>query len=209
MKLPVGAGKWIGVPLVATLAATWRIRIVGGEHERTARAAGRGALYVIWHETLLPLTWIHRTRGDITMLVSATRDGDYLMAFGGALGYRAVRGATGQDGLQALREITTELRAGGVVAIAPDGPLGPRRVLKPGVLVAAQRTGAMILPLHATTDRAWRFDSWDRFLVPQPFAELTVRYAEPFVVAPGDAGLEAGTERLAAALAGLSREDIA
>jgi hypothetical protein len=209
VKLPVGTGKWLGVPLVAALAATWRVRIVGGEYERAARAPGRGALYIIWHETLLPLTWIHRTRGDITMLVSATIDGDYLMAFGGALGYRAVRGATGQDGLQALREVTGVLRAGGVVAIAPDGPLGPRRVLKPGALVAAQRTGAMILPLHATVDRAWRFDSWDRFMVPRPFAEVTVRYAEPFVVGQGEAGLDAGTERLAAALAALSREDIA
>lgn len=209
MRLPVGAGKWLGVPLVAALAATWRIRTVGGEHEQAARRDGRGALYVIWHETLLPLTWVHRTRGDITMLVSATIDGDYLMAFGGALGYRAVRGATGQDGLQALREVTGVLRRGGVVAIAPDGPLGPRRVLKPGALVAAQRTGAMILPLHASVDRAWRFGSWDHFMVPRPFAEVTVRYAEPFAVAPGEAGLEAGTERLAAALAGLTREDIA
>lgn len=203
----MSAGKWLGVPLVTALAATWRVQVKGGEHERTARANRRGCLYVIWHETLLPLTWIHRTRGDITMLVSATIDGDYLMAFGGALGYRAVRGATGQDGVHALKEVTGILRDGHPVAIAPDGPLGPRRVLKPGVLVAAQRTGALVLPLYAAADRAWRFDSWDRFLVPAFFARVEVRYAEPFAVGSGEAGLEAGTARLAGALAELSRED--
>ena len=207
MKLPVSAGKWLGVPLVATLAATWRVRVHGAEHERTARANARGCLYVIWHETLLPLTWFHRTRGDITMLVSATIDGDYLMAFGGALGYRAVRGATGQDGVHALKEVTGILREGHPVAIAPDGPIGPRRVLKPGVLVAAQRTGALVLPIHATADRGWRFDSWDRFLVPSFFARVQVRYAEPFVVEGGEAGLDGGTARLAQALAELTRED--
>ena len=207
MKLPVSAGKWLGVPLVATLAATWRVQVRGAEHERTARANDQGCLYVIWHETLLPQTWLHRTRGDITMLVSATIDGDYLMAFGGALGYRAVRGAAGQDGVHALKELTGILREGHPVAIAPDGPLGPRRVLKPGVVVAAQRTGALILPLHVTADRAWRFDSWDRFLVPSFFARVQVRYAEPFAVESGEAGLEAGTARLARALAELSRED--
>jgi lysophospholipid acyltransferase (LPLAT)-like uncharacterized protein len=195
------------VPLVASVAATWRVRVVGAEHERTARGGAHGCLYVIWHETLLPLTWFHRTRGDITMLVSATIDGDYLMAFGRALGYRAVRGATGQDGVHAFKEVTSILREGHPVAIAPDGPIGPRRVLKPGVLVAAQRTGALILPLHVTTDRGWRFDSWDRFLVPSLFARVVVRYAEPFVVEIGEAGLEAGTARLAGALAELSRED--
>lgn len=207
MKLPVSAGKWLGVPLVATLAATWRVEVEGAEFERRARADRQGCIYVIWHETLLPLTWLHRTRGDITMLVSATIDGDYLMAFGGALGYRAVRGATGQDGVHALREVTGILRDGHPVAIAPDGPIGPRRVLKPGVLVAAQRTGALVLPLHATADRGWRFGSWDRFLVPAFFARVRVRYAEPFAVAGGETGLEAGTARLAAALAELSRED--
>lgn len=207
MKLPVGAGRWLGVPAVAALAATWRVRTVGGEHERAARASGRGFIYVIWHETLLPLTWIHRTRGDITMLVSATRDGDYLTSFAAAIGYRTVRGATGQDGRRAIRELGEVLRAGRPAAIAPDGPLGPRRVLTPGALVAAQRNEALLLPLHATTDRGWRFDSWDRFLVPKPFAEVRVHYATPFGVAAGEAGLEQGITRLAQAFKGLTRED--
>ena len=207
MKLPVGAGRWLGVPAVAALAATWRVRTEGGEHERAARAAGRGVIYVIWHEVLLPLTWVHRTRGDITMLVSAARDGDYLTSFATAIGYGTVRGATGQDGRRAFRELGEVLRAGRPAAIALDGPLGPRRVITPGALVAAQRNGALLLPLHATADRGWRFGSWDRFLVPKPFARVTVRYGEPFAVGPGEAGLEAGMARLVAALDGLTRED--
>lgn len=205
----MSAAKWVGVPLVSALATTWRVRVVGGEHEEAARKSGQGFLYVIWHETLLPLTWHHRLRRDITMLVSGTIDGDYLMAFGAAVGYRAVRGATGQDGVQALREVTGILRAGHPVAIAPDGPLGPRRVLKPGALVAAQRAGALVLPLHATADRSWRFDSWDRFLVPRPFAAVTVRYAPPFTVGEGQKGLEVGMDQLARAFAELTQEDAA
>jgi lysophospholipid acyltransferase (LPLAT)-like uncharacterized protein len=80
-------------------------------------------------------------------------------------------------------------------------------VLTPGAVVAAQRTGAMLLPLHATTDRGWRFGSWDRFLVPKPFARVTVRYAEPFTVDGGESGLEAGMSRLSAALGELTRKD--
>lgn len=207
MKLPVGAGRWLGVPAVAALASTWRQRTAGGEYERAARAGGRGVIYVIWHEALLPLTWVHRTRGDITMLVSATLDGDYLTSFATAIGYRTVRGATGQDGRRAFRELGEVLRAGRPAAIALDGPLGPRRVLTPGAVVAAQRNGALLLPLHATADRGWRFGSWDRFLVPKPFAEVTVHYAEPFSVGTGEAGLEEGMARLAAALGALTRED--
>lgn len=207
MKLPVGAGRWLGVPAVAALAATWRMRTEGGEHERAARTAGRGVIYVIWHEVLLPLTWVHRTRGDITMLVSAARDGDYLTSFATTVGYRTVRGATGQDGRRAFRELGEVLRAGRPAAIALDGPLGPRRVLTPGALVAAQRNEALLLPLHATADRGWRFGSWDRFLVPKPFARVTVRYGEPFAVGAGQEGLEDGMARLSTALGALTRKD--
>ena len=209
MKIPVNAGRWVGVPAVASLAATWRMRTVGAEHERAARASGRGFIYVIWHETLLPLTWVHRTRRDITMLVSATIDGDYLTSFATAIGYRTVRGATGQDGRRAIRELGEVLRAGRPAAIAPDGPLGPRRVLTPGAVVAAQRNGALLLPLHATADRGWRFGSWDRFLVPKPFARVTVWYAEPFGVEAGEAGMERAMARLTAAFGALTREDAA
>lgn len=209
MKLPVGAARWIGLPLVSALAATWRVRVTGAEHEAAARSSGKGFVYVIWHETLLPQVWEHRTRRDITMLVSASLDGDYLASFGEAIGYRTVRGATGQEGRRAFRELTEVLQAGRPVAIAPDGPLGPRRVLSPGAVVAAQRTGALLLPLHATADRGWRFGSWDRFLVPKPFSTVTVRYAAPFAVGPGETGVETGITRLTEALATLAREDIA
>ena len=193
--------------MVGALAATWRIRVIGGEFERAARASGRGVLYTIWHETLLPLTWHHRTRQDITMLVSPGIDGDYLEAFSVPLGFRVIRGATGQDGLRAFLGLGEVLSAGRPAAIAPDGPLGPRRVLTQGAVIAAQRTGALILPLHATARRGWRAGSWDRFLIPKPFTRVTIRYAEPFTVGDGPAGIETATAQLAGALEGLTRED--
>jgi lysophospholipid acyltransferase (LPLAT)-like uncharacterized protein len=207
MKPPTSAGRWLGVPIVAALASTWRIRVEGGEHEESARRSGRGFIYVIWHETLLPQTWVHRVRGDISMLVSASLDGEYLAHFAQALGYGTIRGATGQDGVRALHELADVVRNGRPAAVAVDGPLGPRRVASPGALVAAQRGGAQILPLHCRADRGWRFGSWDRFLVPKPFATVTFSYGAPFEVAPGETGLEQGMQRLAAAFTELTRGD--
>ncbi|HEU4569217.1 MAG TPA: lysophospholipid acyltransferase family protein [Gemmatimonadales bacterium] len=206
MNVPVAASRWLGVPVVGTLAATWRWRVEGEEHERAARGSGRGVIYVIWHETLLPLTWHHRTRGDITMLVSPGRDGDHLATFAGALGYGAVRGATGQDGLRALREVVETLRAGRHVAIAPDGPVGPRRVATAGAVVAAERSGALLLPLWAGADRAWRAGSWDRFLIPKPFARVAVRYG-PALAVPAGSDVDEAVARMRAALDRLISEE--
>ena len=62
----------------------------------------------------------------------------------------------------------------------------------PGVVAAAQRGAAVIVPVHARADRAWRLNSWDRFLIPKPGARVTVSYGRPFEVSPGEEGLAVG-----------------
>jgi lysophospholipid acyltransferase (LPLAT)-like uncharacterized protein len=69
------------------------------------------------------------------------------------------------------------------------------------VVAAAQRGGGVIVPVHARADRAWRLDSWDRFLIPKPGARVMVTYGRPFEVAPGEDGLAVGLTEAEARLA--------
>ena len=63
-----------------------------------------------------------------------------------------------------------------------DGPRGPKGKVKPGLIRMAQLSGAVILPLIVSADKAWIAGSWDRFLIPKPFSRVTVRWEEPFFV---------------------------
>ena len=146
------------------------------ERWRTLYAARRPHVFLLWHEALLPLLWQHR-RQSITIVVSEARDGQYLAEFAAALGYRAVRGSSTRGAARALLGAVRELRSGYAVAFTPDGPRGPRREMKPGVVAAAQRGGGVVVPLHAEADRAWRLDSWDRFMIPLPFAAVDLDFA--------------------------------
>ena len=51
--------------------------------------------------------------------------------------------------------------------------------LMAGALIVAQRTGRPVIALAATASRAWRLPSWDRHLVPKPFATVTIHYSAP------------------------------
>src|SRR5439155_13172951 len=84
--------------------------------------------------------------------------------------------------------------SGRSAAVTPDGPRGPAHVFAPGAAIAAQRTGAPIIPVRASASRAWRLKSWDRFLIPKPFARVDVHYGELTMV-------QADTPRAAAELA--------
>ena len=140
--------------------------------------------------------WHHRDRG-IAALVSEARDGQYLAAFASSLGYGLIRGSSTRGGRRAIRAAIRALQQGTPVGITPDGPRGPRRIAKAGAVTAAARTGALILPVHAEARPAWRAHSWDRFLVPAPFAAVRLAYGEPFEVATGPVAEEAALTRAA------------
>jgi lysophospholipid acyltransferase (LPLAT)-like uncharacterized protein len=199
LKVSPGAVRAVAAPAIRLLARSWRMRTVHQDRWRALVEAGRPVVFLLWHEVLLPLLWQHRRQG-VVIVVSEAREGQYLADLAASLGYLAVRGSSTRGGARALLGAVRELQEGRSVAFTPDGPRGPRRELKAGVVAAAQRGGGVILPIHAEADRGWRLHSWDRFLIPKPGARVTVTYGRPFEVAPGDAGLARGQEEAIARL---------
>jgi hypothetical protein len=179
----------IGLFAVSLLARTWRYRVVNPEIWERLRDSGRTWVFVLWHGGLLPLTYMHRNR-DIAVLISEHRDGEVIARIVHAWGYRTVRGSTTRGGGRALLALIRELQHGSVVAVTPDGPRGPAQEFQPGALVAAQRAGVPIIPIVVRVDRAWCLSTWDRFLVPKPFARVVVAYGDATLVA-GDAPRDA------------------
>lgn len=165
------------------LGWTWRVRREGGATFDAMLARKEPFIIVFWHGEIVPVTWVHRNRG-FAPLISRHADGEIIARIVEGLGYRTVRGSTSRGGVRALLETAQRVREGITVGFTPDGPRGPRHVFAPGALIVAQRTGRPIVALGATASRAWRLRSWDRHLVPKPFATVTIRYSEPqFVTA--------------------------
>jgi lysophospholipid acyltransferase (LPLAT)-like uncharacterized protein len=172
------AALLLGRGFLHMLARTWRIRVVNGEHVRELRRAGHTFIFALWHGQLLPLLWHHREEG-VRVLISEHRDGELVARAAQSLGYGLIRGSSTRGAERALISLVRELQEGHEVAITPDGPRGPAATFASGALVAAQRSDSFILPVAASADRAWRLRSWDRFMIPKPFARVTVAYGAP------------------------------
>jgi lysophospholipid acyltransferase (LPLAT)-like uncharacterized protein len=182
----------VGVALIRVLATTWRVRFVNEQVVRDLRDRRQPFIHVLWHGQLLPLLWTHRDR-DVAVIISEHRDGEIIARIANALGFRTVRGSTSRGAARALLGASRELEAGFDLAVTVDGPRGPAGVVTPGAPVISQRTRAPMVPTAASASRAWRLRSWDRFLVPKPFARVIVVYGEPITVraeTPRDAGAE-------------------
>jgi tetraacyldisaccharide-1-P 4'-kinase/lysophospholipid acyltransferase (LPLAT)-like uncharacterized protein len=198
VKLPVNLAVVMG--RAALLAGrTWHF-------DQLAESAARPdperqpVIYAFWHEHLLPLARLHAAEGA-NVLVSRHRDGEIISRLLLRLGYTPSRGSSTRGGAAGLREMIRAGKEGGTLAFSPDGPRGPRRRCKPGLLKAAAETELPIVPVGVSATRGWRLNSWDRFMIPSPGARVYVSYGAPIWIRDADEpSLAAGMARIERAL---------
>lgn len=170
-----------GGSFLRALSKTWRYRAIASQPVADLRKAGKPVLFALWHGQMLPLLWYHRNQG-VAVVVSEHSDGEIIARILQWMGYRLIRGSTSRGADRALLGIVRTLKQGNDVAITPDGPRGPARQFAQGAIVAASRAQAPIIPTLAHVDRAWRLSSWDGFVIPKPFARITIAYGPPTLV---------------------------
>lgn len=130
---------------------------------------GRPVIYCFWHEQLAMMPWV-QFRPPTVVPISQSDDGEYTAELFRRLGVEPVRGSSSRGGANAARGLISAGRRGSDLGITVDGPRGPAKVVQPGAGWVARATGAALLPVAFGCTRAWRAGSWDKMLIPQPFA---------------------------------------
>jgi len=126
---------------IRLLHATLRVAHVGaGNIEHLPQF-----IIAFWHEHLI-LMLHSRYHKPIRVLVSQSRDGELIASTFVHYGVDVSRGSTTRGATAALREMIRTAREGSTIVFTPDGPKGPRRVVKEGLIYAAQATGLPIVP---------------------------------------------------------------
>ncbi|REK07902.1 MAG: DUF374 domain-containing protein [Planctomycetota bacterium] len=158
-------------------------------------------IYIFWHEyILLPLHM--RGNCNLAMLLSRHRDADILLEVARHMGFDCVRGSTFGGGGTALREMQRKGRQMNL-AITPDGPRGPRRVLAQGPIYLASTLGLPLVAMGFGYSNPWRLGSWDRFAIPQPYSRARA-VVSPAIDIPSDLDRE-GVEHYRRQVEGLLR----
>jgi lysophospholipid acyltransferase (LPLAT)-like uncharacterized protein len=164
--------------LVRLLGFTLRVRHVHREHiDDTPRY-----ILTFWHRQLLPLLGRGRWKRPITVMTSRSKDGQIISDVLALFGVQSARGSSTRGGSAALREILREAKAGKSIVFTPDGPRGPVGVVKEGVIFAAQASQLPIMPMAFAAKKYKLLRSWDRMIIPMPFAKSVIVYGAPTVV---------------------------
>ena len=180
-------------------ARTLRLK-VEDPHDVITFVRQQPVIFAIWHNRLLMLPRVFDpsfpTRQSYG-LISASRDGDLIAQFIERSGYGTIRGSSSRKGVIALRQLVeTLVSGGGNVLVTPDGPRGPVYQVSQGIVFLAQESGAPIVPIHMEYSSAWRLKSWDRFVVPRPFAKLRAIFGAPIHIPPVNGAEHSEVEQL-------------
>jgi len=165
--------RWIGPQLaswiIRLLYATMRIDYVNREAADAYWQQGNPVILAFWHDQLLLM--IKGYYGpEARILISPSGDGELIARTMACFGQGAVRGSSSRGGAAALRGMVKLAREPFDLVVTPDGPKGPRHAVKMGVVQLAKLTRRPVLPMAFVASKGHRFNSWDRFLLPYPFA---------------------------------------
>lgn len=164
--------------------------------ERVRREAGHYIL-AFWHSRFVMMPYGYPA-GRMAVLASRHRDSRMLARILERFGLVNVWGSSTMGGAAGLRQLLRKVREGYDLGLTPDGPRGPRRRVKRGVVAVARLSGLPIVPVSFSARPARRLRSWDRTLLPHPFARGLYLYGDPLHV-PRDASAD-DQERLRALL---------
>jgi lysophospholipid acyltransferase (LPLAT)-like uncharacterized protein len=170
--------------IIRLLKLTWRVRVVGPEPQ----PRDGPHVYCFWHGRQAGLFAYPRPR-PTAVLSSLSRDGELQTKILGRLGLTVLRGSSSRGGASGLKALVVAVRGGADAAFAVDGPRGPLHEVKPGAILAAQQSGATLVPITVRASRAWTFErAWDRYQLPKPFARVEIVRGTSIPVADQEVG---------------------
>lgn len=164
---------------------TLRITYENAELVRRSSKGGDRFAWAVWHDELFIHPYAHR-HIKFLAIVSQSKDGEIVAGLLKRLGFDSVRGSSHRGGVRALVGAYSRMKKHDLdVAVAVDGPKGPRHKVKDGIIYLAVKADARIVPVRAVFERRKVFEkAWDRFQLPLPFSKCRIIYGEPYRADP-------------------------
>ncbi len=165
--------KWI--------CSTYRIVIKNPDVLKNLK--GKNFVVAFWHGSMV-VGWYLQRKNNIHALVSQSKDGAILSTILESWGYKMIRGSSHRGGKEALQEMVAIVKSGASLAVTPDGPKGPKHVMKFGAVRVAQLARVPLVLISINNQKKKLLQSWDRFEIPMPFSKVQVQYIGPFFIDP-------------------------
>ncbi len=180
---------WLVYTLVRVWFGTVRVQILNPSVYRDYflnNTAGRNVVAGSWHRHAIFFFYYFRNLGPRGIMISKSADGEFTAKIARYLGYTPIRGSSSRGGAAALQRLIEFMRGRGETRFcgtAVDGPRGPARSMKTGMLAVAKESGSWFIPMTCSGTNVITFPkAWDRTTIPKPFSKIVMDFGEPFII---------------------------
>lgn len=147
-----------------------------------------GTIIGLWHGQLTGMLYLpkqyylgDKKKTNVAVLISDHRDGELLDVICRDFGWDTRRGDSRRKPLAGLRRMLRAIKDGQNPLFAMDGPVGPAKEMKSGIIMTAMKTEKPIQLVLADANKKWTVHkSWDKVFIPKPFSTMTVLITEPW-----------------------------
>ncbi|NOX17578.1 MAG: lysophospholipid acyltransferase family protein [Chlorobi bacterium] len=175
------AGRTLLPFAIDVLFKTVKIRYENKEEFLKFIDAGENVVVAFWHGKMAA-GWYSNKGKNFSALASQSKDGEILTGILKRWKYNVVRGSSRRGGKESLENMIELVNKNNSIAITPDGPTGPAKVMKPGAVVLAKKTKRPLFLLGVGYKKKIQFKSWDSFELPKPFSEAVVKYSPAYFI---------------------------
>ena len=135
----------------------------------------------VWHGQLLSILYDLRNE-NVNAVAGTHADAELISRIAISWGWNMIRGSSKERGDTAYKSMIRCLQdPGTILFITPDGPTGPPKIPKLGVIRAAQATQSAIIPTSVFSSKRWGFTNWDTFYLEKPFGKIYIEYGKPIL----------------------------
>ena len=166
--------------LILCYSWTFRLKIENDKDWMEYRRNGGVVLLCTWHQQFFSAIRPFKKYKTFnpSIMISQSKDGEIVAKMALRNGWDPVRGSSSKGGMGALKKMIANLKEKKLAVHIIDGPIGPSGIVKAGAIRLAHAADAVIVPLSVSAEKAWYFNSWDKFLLPKPFSKVFLRFGK-------------------------------
>lgn len=182
-KILRSAGFNFSGPLINVLCKTLKIEETNKSSINDLVQKKQNMIFAFWHGTML-VPWYVLKLHQPSTIVSKSKDGGLLSNLLSSWNYDVKRGSSSKGGKEVLEELVNEANKNKIIAITPDGPRGPNKIMKAGTVIIGKKTKTPIILVGVNYKKSVKLRSWDQFEIPLPFSKVKIIYSNSIEVDP-------------------------
>ena len=172
---------YVGYIYILFVCITSKIKIKNDQLTKKMLIDKKPFILAFWHSQLMMVGYVWKSKNTLNMLASSHSDGRFGSYIARHFNLKNIS-IMAKNKSPSLRKVFKILNEKNYIGITPDGPRGPNRKVSEGIIKIAMHSQVPIIPLGFASNKNFKLNSWDSFLITYPFSKCNFVWGDPITI---------------------------